>query len=154
MLDAEHLSHGSMDDLEVAKKVVLWSVRTRLEGMASFDRIRQAFRRAYDPTSADVAFGAFEPWFLILANHCRRDLHLHRPQCPCLSDDEREMLDLIAHVQGGDADGARHVAASLVHERALVAFLCASLNLAQALGRLDLRLPQRNSATPPAATVH
>ena len=67
MLDAEHQSHGSMDGLEVAEKVVLWSVRTRLEGVASFDRIRQAFRRAYDATSADAAFGAFEPWFLILA---------------------------------------------------------------------------------------
>jgi hypothetical protein len=154
MLDAERQSHDSMDDLEVAEKVVLWSVRTRLEGVTSFDRIRQALRRAYDATSADAAFGAFEPWFLILANHCRRDLHLHRPQCPCLSDDEREMLELIARVQAGDADGARHIAASLVHERALVAFLGASQALAQALGRLDLRLPQRKSATPAAATVH
>jgi hypothetical protein len=154
MLDAEHQSHGSMDDLEVSEKVVLWSVRTRLEGVASFDRMRQGFRRAYDATAADAAFGAFEPWFLILAAHCRRDLHLHRPQCPCLSDDEREMLDLIAQVQAGDTDGARHVAGSLVHERALVAFLGASLTLAQALGRLDLRLPQRKRATPAAATVH
>ena len=75
MLDAEHQSHGSMDDLEVGEIVVLWSVRTRLEGVASFDRMRQGFHRAYDATSADAAFGAFEPWFLILANHCRRDLH-------------------------------------------------------------------------------
>jgi hypothetical protein len=154
MLDAEHQSHGSMDDLEVAEKVVLWSVRTRLEGVASFDRIRQALHRAYDATSADAAFGAFEPWFLILANHCRRDLHLHRPQCPCLSDDEREMLELIAHVQAGDIGDARHLAASLVHERALGAFLGASLTFAEALSRLDLRLPQRKSATPAAATVH
>ena len=154
MLHAEHQSHGSVDELEVAEKVVLWSVRTRLEGVTSFDRIRQAFRRAYDATSADAAFGAFEPWFLILANHCRRDLYLHRPQCPCLSDDEREMLDLIARLQAGDAEGARHVAASLVHERALVAFFGATLTLTQALGRLDLRLPRRNSATPAAPTVH
>jgi hypothetical protein len=154
MLDAEHQIHSSMDDLEVAEKVVLWSVRTRLKGVVSFDGIRQGLRRAYDATSADVAVAAFEPWFLILANHCRRDLHLHRPQCPCLSDDERQMLDLIARVQAGDAGGARHLAASLVHERALVAFLGASLTLAQALGRLDLRLPQRKSAAAAAPTVH
>lgn len=117
-------------------------------------RSSEGFSRAYGKPSAEAVFGAFEPWFLILANHCRRDLHLHRPQCPCLSDDEREMLELVAHVQAGHADGARHVAASLVHERALGAFLGASLTLAQALGRLDLRLPQRKRATPAAATVH
>lgn len=130
MPGAQHQGPETTVDLEVGEQVALWSLRTRLEGMASFERTRESFCRAYDRASADLVSGVFEPWFLLLANHCRRDLHLHQPHCPCLGDDERDVLDIIARIQTGDTNGARHVAAKLLHERALVAFLGASLNLA------------------------
>lgn len=130
-------------DLGLAEKMVLWSLRMRLDGPAAFEPIREGFRLGGDTAAAETALGAFEPWYLLLAAHCRRNIRLHRPKCPCLSHDERELLDLVAHVQQGDTAGARCFAASLVHDHALVAFLAASLTFGQALACLDLRLRER-----------
>lgn len=154
MLDP-NLESTTASNLEAGERVVLWSVRMRLEGAAAFDPIRESFRVADDEVTAETAFDAFEPWYLILANHCRRDIHLHRPRCPCLSEDERDLLALIAHIQQGDGVGAHRFAASLVYERAMVAFLAASLTFAHALTRLQLRLPQRSGSAPsPSRRMH
>jgi len=154
MLDVEHQARESMRDLGLGEKVVLWSVRARLEGPDALERIREGLPLYHDALASDAAFGAFEPWFLIVANHCRRDLYLHRPRCPCVSEDERAMLDLLAYAQAEDPAGAQRLAASLVHGRALVAFLGASLTFAQALARLGLHLPRRGPMPPPASGIH
>jgi hypothetical protein len=76
-------------DLNLAEQFVLWALRTRLEGAAKRPHLEHGFRLAHDPATGDAALRAFEPWFAVLAGHCRRDRYLHRAACPCLSGDER-----------------------------------------------------------------
>lgn len=154
MLDAWPEEQQTVTDLETGEKVMLWSMRMRLEGAEALERIREGFRVARDGVSGEAAFGAFEPWYLLLATHCKRDIRLHRPKCPCLSDDEREVLRLIANVQDGDSEGAQRFATALVYEHALIAFLAASLTFAHALARLDLRLPRRRTTLPRGHRFH
>ena len=91
----------SVADLNVAEQFVLWAVRTRLEGAASASISSTAsdWRMTSD---GGAGLAAFESWFQVLATHCWRDLYLHRAPCPCLSADERTMLDLVASAQVGD----------------------------------------------------
>jgi hypothetical protein len=145
--------HGrSAADLNVAEQFVLWALRTRLEGAARRDRLEEGFRLAQDDVSGSAALAAFEPWFGALASHCWRDLYLHRTPCPCLSGDERALLDLVASAQAGQEARLRRLAATLVHPRAIALLLSASRTFAGALRLLGLHLsaggapPGRNAA--------
>jgi hypothetical protein len=90
--------------LNVAEQFVLWALRTRREGAAKRGHLDHGFRLTRDPATGGAALSAFDAWFEVLAGHCRRDLYLHRAPCPCLSGDERAILDLVASAQGGGGD--------------------------------------------------
>lgn len=106
-------------DLDVAEQFVLWALRTRLESAAKRSHLEHGFHLAHGIATGGAALAAFEPWFALLATHCWRDLYLHRAPCPCLSDDERAMLDLVASAQAGDEMRLYRLAAGLVHPRAI-----------------------------------
>jgi hypothetical protein len=128
-------------DLNVAEQFVLWALRTRLEGSSKLDRLDEGFRLAQDRAGGDAALAAFERWFSVMATSCWRDLYLHRARCPCLSGDERTMLDLVATAQTGDEPGLDRIAAALVHPSAHESLRAASRRFASALSRLGLELP-------------
>jgi hypothetical protein len=133
--------HGrSAADLNIAEQFVLWALRTRLEGAAKRDRLEEGFRLAQGGASGSAALAAFEPWFGVVASHCCRDLYLHRTPRPCLSGDERALVDLVASAQAGDEARLHHVAATLVHPRAIGLLLSASRTFAGALCLLGLHL--------------
>jgi hypothetical protein len=134
----------SVADLNVAEQFVLWALRTRLEGAAKRAHLEHGFRLAHDHAAGGAARTTFEAWFEVLAMHCRRDLCLHRAPCPCLSGDERAMLDLVASAQSGDEMRLRRVAASLVHPWAIGLLQESSRTFADALCLLGLRLSARS----------
>ena len=149
--------HGRMaTDLNVAEQFVLWALRTRLEGAAKVDRLEEGFRLAHDGLAGRAARAAFEPWFEVLETHCRRDLYLHRTPCPCLSGDERAMVDLVASAQAGDEARLHRLAATLVDRRAIALLLSASRTFAGALCLLGLHLSGREAQPGPggAARLH
>jgi hypothetical protein len=133
----------SVADLEVAEQFVLWALRTRLKGAARQRNLEHGFRLAHDAATGGAALASFESWFEALALHCWRDLYLHRAPCPCLSADERAMLDLVASAQASDEMRLHHIAAGLVHPRAIERLQQSSRNFAAALSRLGLRLTDR-----------
>ena len=133
----------SVADLNVAEQFVLWAVRTRLEGAARREHLEYGFRLAHDLPSGGAGLAAFESWFLVLATHCWRDLYLHRTPCPCLSADERTMLDLVASAQVDDERRLHRAAAGLVQPQAIESLQQASRIFAAALRELGLRLSGR-----------
>jgi hypothetical protein len=133
----------SVADLEVAEQFVLWALRTRLEGAARQSNLEHGFRLAHDAATGGAALASFESWFEALALHCWRDLYLHRAPCPCLSADERAMLDLVASAQAADEMRLHHIAARLVHPRAIERLQQSSRIFATALSRLGLCLSDR-----------
>ena len=143
----------SAADLNVAEQFVLWALRTRLEGAGKLDRLEEGFRLAGDGTAGGAARAAFEPWFAALASHCCRDLYLHRTPCPCLSGDERAMVDLVASAQAGDEARLQRVAATLVHPRGIGHLLGASRRFAGALWVLDLHLSGPGTQPGPGAAT-
>jgi hypothetical protein len=143
-------------ELEVGEQFVLWAVRTRLEGAAARARLERGFELAQDTAMGGTARAAFEAWFHVLATHCWRDLYLHRAPCPCLSADERALLDLVASAQAGDDVRLRRSAAGLVHPRAIGPLQRYSRIFAAALRRLGLHLRDRGDRPWQAApaTLH
>jgi hypothetical protein len=143
----------SAADLDIAEQFVLWALRIRLEGVAKRGRLEEGFRLAHDDAAGGAALKAFEPWFEVLAGHCRRDLYLHHAPCPCLSGDERAMLDLVASAQAGDERHLCRVAAGLVHPRAIGLLQEASRRFAAALCLLGLHLRWRRMQLGRGASV-
>jgi hypothetical protein len=133
----------SVADLEVAEQFVLWALRTPLEGAAGRGRLERGFELAEGPAMGGATLASFESWFHLLATHRRRDLYLHRAPCPCLSADEKAMLELVASAQAGDEIRLHRVAAGLVHAQAIGALQRSSRVLAAALCRLGLCLSDR-----------
>ena len=133
----------SVADLNVAEQFVLWAVRTRLEGAARREHLEYGFRLAHDLPSGGAGLASFKSWFQVLATHCWRDLYLHRAPCPCLSADERTMLDLVASAQVGDERRLHRAAAGLVQPQAMKSLQQSSRTFAAALRELGLRLSGR-----------
>ncbi|MEM7023111.1 MAG: hypothetical protein AAF637_11025 [Pseudomonadota bacterium] len=154
MLEEERGGPERKAALEPGESMVLGWLRVRLEGVESFERLQDRIRPGRPPTAADIAVGAFEPWFLVLATHCRRDLYLHRQACPCVSKDERRLLDLLAHLQAGKPSEAHRCAVSLVYDRAVIALLGASVTLAEALSRMQLPRASPTTMAPMASQLH
>jgi hypothetical protein len=130
-------------DLNVAEQFVLWALRTRLEGDAKRGHLEHGFCLAHDPPGGGAALAAFESWFEVLARQCWRDLYLHRASCPCLSDDERAMLDLVASAQLDDERRLHRAARGLVQPQAIESLQQVSRIFAAALRELGLRLSGR-----------
>jgi hypothetical protein len=139
-------------DLSVAGQFVLWALRTRLEGSSKL--LDEGFRLAQDRAGGGAALAAFESWFSVMATSCWRDLYLHRARCPCLSGDERTMLDMVATAQLGDEAGLDRIAAALVHPSAHESLLAASRRFAGTLSRLGLQLPPRPGPSGRPARLH
>jgi hypothetical protein len=133
----------SVADLEVAEQFVLWALRTRLESAGRQSNLEHGFRLAHNAATGGAALASFESWFEALALHCWRDLYLHRAPCPCLSADERAMLDLVASAQASDEMRLHHIAAGLVHPCAIERLQQASRIFSAALRGLGLRLSGR-----------
>jgi hypothetical protein len=146
----------SVRDLNVAEQFVLWALRTRLAGPTKRAHLEHGFRLARDPPVGGAALAAFESWFDVLSGNCWRDLYLHHAPCPCLSDDERGMLDLVARAQARDEVRLYLVAAGLVHPRAIGRLQHSSRIFATALRELGLRLSGRPLLPGPSApaTLH
>jgi hypothetical protein len=141
LAESEH--HLACADLSVGEQLLIWAVRTRLEGPARLLDVRAGFRLASDAGMEWSAFSAFETWFLTIAAHCRRDLYLHRACCPALGPDEAAMLELVASGQSGSGSGAERLAGELVRPPAVGLLLQASDALGLALRGLGLVLPSR-----------
>jgi hypothetical protein len=144
----------SAADLDVAEQFVLWALRIRLEGVAKRRHLEEGFRLAHDDAAGGAALRAFESWFEALAGYCRRDLYLHHAPCPCLSGDERALLDLVASAQAGDETRLCRVAAGLVHPRAIERLQEASRSFAVALCLLGLHLRGHRIQPRRAASAH
>ena len=147
MTDQYDPTQASVAGLRVAEQFVLWALWTRLEGTAKRAHLEKGFRLAGDEASGAASLAAFESWFEVLAGHCRRDLHLHRARCPCVSGDECAMLDLAASAQAGDEIRLYRGAAVLVHPGAIALLQGSSRALAAALCRLGLHLSHRPAWT-------
>jgi len=146
----------SVADLSTGEQLLLWAIRTRLEGRDRLGKVQEAFALAAHPHPGSV-FACFEPWFLVLSSHARRDLLLHRAPCPCVSADELAMVQLVATQQAGAPARSAELARDLVEPGMVDALLETAGTLAAALGRLGLVLPQRRTLlrpSPASAQLH
>jgi hypothetical protein len=132
-LDLTHLSTGEL--------FVIWALRTRLahgpNGPAA------GFRLAFGLAGVESALASFEGLFGVLQRHCRSNIWLHGPGCPCVSLDELTLAGVIAALQAGAALHAQAIAARLVDPGALTGFLGHVRALAVSLQREGLCLPVR-----------
>jgi hypothetical protein len=101
-------------ELSQAERLVLWGMRTWVAALRADipvdDHIERAFRQVMAPSAAPVLSGMM----VMLAEGASRPMSLHQPRCPCLSEDERLLLDLVALVQAGRVAAARMRAAGLL----------------------------------------
>lgn len=101
-------------ELTQAERLVLWGMRTWVAALRADipvdDHINRTFRQAMVPAAASLLSGMM----VMLAEGAARPMSLHQPRCPCLSEDERLILDLVALVQAGRTSAARQHAAGLL----------------------------------------
>jgi hypothetical protein len=133
-LDLTHLSIGEL--------FVIWALGTRLargpHGTVA------GFRLAFGLSGVENALASFEGLFGVLQHHCRSDIWLHGPGCPCLSLDELTLAGVIAALQAGAPLRARAIAARLIDGGALDGFLGHVRALAVSLHQERLYLPMRS----------
>ena len=143
-------AEGRVFDLCYPERLILWSIRRWLENPCDQSAIEQALWSACGIVEIEAALQGLCGLCTVLARQSRNIFYLHRPECPCLSSDERTVLALIAAHQAGDAEQAWWLAGWLVPADALDVLMAHVAMLAGALRRRNHVLPVRElgSAAP------
>jgi hypothetical protein len=131
-------------DLSIGELFVIWAFRTRLAHGPNGPVA--GFRLAFGLSGVEAALARFEGLFGVLQCHCRCNIWLHGPGCPCVSLDELTLAGVIAALQAGAPLHAHAIAARLVDVDALDRFLAHSRDLAVRMKQERLHLPVRTLA--------
>jgi hypothetical protein len=140
-------------DLSVGELLIIWAFRMRLARGPNGPVA--GFRLAFGLSGVEAALARFEGLFGVLQGHCRCNIWLHGPGCPCVSLDEIALASVIGALQAEAPLQARAIAARLVDVDALDRFLAHARDLAVRMKQERLHLPVRclpagGSAQPPS----
>jgi hypothetical protein len=143
---ADEASETAPDNLDltqltIGEQLVIWALRMRLARGPSGPVA--GFRLAFGLSGVEAALASFEGLFGVLQRHCRCDLWLHGPGCPCVSLDELTLVGMIAALQAESHLHAHVIAARLVDVGALDRFLAHARDLAARMKQERLHLPVR-----------
>jgi hypothetical protein len=142
-----------LTNLSIGELFVIWAFRTRLAHGPNGPVA--GFRLAFGLSGVERALASFEGLFGVLQHHCRSDVWLHGPGCPCVGLDELMLAGVVAALQEGAPQHAHAIAARLVDAGALDGFLDHVRALAVSLKQERLYLPVRclpagDSGQPPS----
>jgi hypothetical protein len=133
-----------LTQLTLGEQLVIWAFRMRLA--RGQNGLIRGFRLAFGLSGVEAALASFEGLFAALQRHCRADIWLHGPGCPCVSPDELTLAGVLAALQAQAPELARASAARLVDAGALDGFLGHARALALSMQRERLQLPMRPAA--------
>jgi hypothetical protein len=128
-------------DLSIGELLIVWAFRMRLARGPNGPVA--GFRLAFGLSGVEAALARFEGLFGVLQCHCRCNIWLHGPGCPCVSLDEIALASVIAALQAEAPLHAHAIAARLVDVGALDRFLAHARDLAARMKQERLHLPVR-----------
>jgi hypothetical protein len=130
-----------LSQLTIGEQLVIWALRMRLARGPSGPVA--GFRLAFGLSGVEAALASFEGLFDVLQRHCRCDLWLHGPGCPCVSLDELTLAGMIAALQAEAPLHAHAIASRLVDIGALDRLLTHARDLAARMKQERLHMPVR-----------
>ncbi len=155
------------DDLDAASRLLVRSYRSWIKGLKendcrSWNEVWNGFTAALGTRDGKQALTWFVRMINVIREHAGRTVRFHQPGCPCLGDDERAFLGLVAACRDGRALVARSHADSLVRPEGVCDLLGAAGQLALVLALPDPILDQDeifaeidlHAMTPPTRTLN
>jgi len=134
------------------EQFVLWALRQRrADGDAETAALARGFFLALGLSQVERGLNAFESWYRALAADRGRAWTIAPLVCPVISDDEADLLDMIALIQQAThrSENAEAVAAPVRFEAWNLAILLksAAFRVPRRRTRRDIRLPDRTPAS-------
>jgi len=110
---------STTEQLDAAERLVIRSFRAWVKGIHENDHrpwneAWNAFIQAYGTRQGKLALTWFVRMINLLREHSDRTIGYHQPGCPCLGDDERAFVGVIAACRAGNALEARDLASFLI----------------------------------------
>jgi hypothetical protein len=151
----------SLEDLDPAEHLLVWSLRAMATGHGDCPALGQTFERLCGP----LGHAALQAHFILvrmIGMSARRQLRVHTPGCPCVGVDETAVVGLVAAAQQALQLGAgdnllRLRLAFLIGQTSTETVRAAALGLAQTLklsGRiLPVRTEERTERTDEPAAL-
>jgi hypothetical protein len=128
------------DELSVAERLVLWSVRSLAETQNNWPQVQKELWLCCGTATIETVLQALHEMLTLLAVHRRRLLTVHRLGDPRLSADEVTLLTLIAAAQCGHVCKIEALARWLVRGNGHGAIIAASSRFAAGLTRSGITL--------------
>ncbi len=136
----------SLEDLDPAEHLLVWSLRAMATGHGDCPALGQTFERLCGP----LGQAALQAHFILvrmLGMSARRQMRVHTPGCPCVGVDETAVVGLVAAAQQAlrDSDDGllRLRLGFLVGRGSTDTVRSAAMGLAQVLSLSGRKLPVR-----------
>lgn len=136
------LASRRTDELDGASRLLVRAYRSWIKGLRendcrSWNDAWNGFTQAYGTRDGKQALTWFVRMINVIRDHAGRTVRYHQPGCPCLGDDERAFLGVVAACRDGQALRARAEAEVLVRPDGIGDLLGAAGQLALVLGPVE-----------------
>lgn len=136
--DAHHVRR-----LKTSENIALWTIRTWIWSVIHQDQVGPSFQDGLEKAGCPDAAAPLSTLLHIVGETATRKLEIHKANCPCLCDDEKRLLHVLAAQQNGHALEAFDVLINMIPGTAVRLALSQASLVAISFARAGLFLPER-----------
>ena len=100
-------SSDGLAQLDLSERLFLWGFRAMAQHHRCGCPVGGEIRKVYDRYQIENVVGSLDAMIATFASNAHTAIEIHSPNCPCVSESERILLQAMAAAQSSDLIGAR-----------------------------------------------
>jgi hypothetical protein len=137
-------SSDGLAQLDLSERLFLWGFRAMAQHHRCACPINGEIRKVYGRYQIDDVVGSLDTMIETFASNAHTAIEIHSPNCPCVSESEKFLLQAMAAAQSSDLNGARRAFERWLPELAADWIVGPACAIARAFDTAGITLPRRN----------
>jgi hypothetical protein len=143
----EVLSNG-LAQLDLSERLFLWGFRAMAQHHRCGCPVGDEIRTVYGRYQIDDIVGSLDAMIEAFASNAHTAIEIHSPNCPCVSESEKILLQAMAAAQSSDLNGARRAFQRWLPELAADWIVGPACGIAKTFQTAGMTLPLRTIEAP------
>lgn len=141
-------SSDGLAQLDRGERLFLWGFRAMAQHHRCDCPVGGEIRKVYSRYQIDDIVGSLDAMIETFASNAHTAIEIHSPNCPCVSESERVLLQAMAAAQSSDFNGARRAFERWLPALAADWIVGPACGIARAFQTAGMTLPVRNVEAP------
>jgi hypothetical protein len=142
------VSSDGLAQLDLSERLFLWGFRAMAQHHRCDCPVGAEIRKVYGRYGIEDIVGSLDAMIEAFASSAHTAIEIHSPNCPCVSESERVLLQAMAAAQSSDLNGARRAFERWLPELAADWIVGPACGIARTFQTASLTLPLRTVEGP------